>query len=352
MKHSLSAIFVYILVAILSTACSGEMNKAAGKPHHAANGFINPHQKQQSGFWDLMEWRWDRMFKDIPGPDDYFFPVIEVDIEFLNKNRTVNSVTWIGHATLLMQLSGFNVLTDPQFSQRASPVQWVGPERVVRPGVSVSDLPEIDYVVISHDHYDSLDVGSIEALFNRKEGERTTFIVPLGLKSWFQNLGITRVIELDWWESYTQDNITFTAVPTQHWSKRYLFSGNSTLWAAWVVKTPGFNFYFCGDSGYYAPIFKEVGKKMGPFDLAAIPIGAYEPRWFMKDKHVNPEEAVQVHLDLKAKRSVGIHWGTFILSDEPLDEPPQKLSEALNKFGVSKEIFMLLKHGETIHFDE
>lgn len=344
------AISICVLFLIVGTACSSQL-KTTKKPHHTTSGFVNPQIKQLSGFWGFVKWRWDRLFKHIPGPDEYQFPVVNTDVDFLQKNRNINSATWIGHATLLMQLSGVNILTDPQFSQRASPVQWAGPKRAVRPGVALKDLPDIEYVVISHDHYDSLDVGSIEALFKRKAGSRTTFIVPLGLKPFFQELGITRVIELDWWESYTQENITFTAVPTQHWSKRSLFSKNKTLWAGWVVKTPGFNFYFCGDSGYYAPMFKEIGEKLGPFDLAAIPVGAYEPRWFMKTMHIDPQEAVQVHQDTKSKKSIGIHWGTFILTDEPLDEPPQKLSEALNKSDISSEKFMLLKHGETLRLD-
>ena len=341
---------IFILMVAGSNACAAQTVDPT-KPHHSSKGFINPQEKESTGFMDFIKWRWQRSSQDIPGPEAYHFPLARADLEFLQRNRSVNSATWIGHATVLMQMDGINILTDPQFSERASPVQWAGPQRVVAPGIAIQDLPAIDYVVISHDHYDSLDTDSIRALFQRQGGELTTFIVPLKLKSWFLDLGISRVIELDWWESHQENKISITAVPAQHWSKRTPFSRNSTLWAGWVVKTPSFNFYFCGDSGYYAPMFREIGEKLGPFDLAAIPIGAYEPRWFMKSKHINPQESVQVHLDLKAKQSLAIHWGTFILTDEPLTEPPKVLQKALQENNLPAASFLVLKHGETVRFE-
>lgn len=318
-------------------------------PHHSARGFTNPQLSEQpTDFLDFLKWRWNRLFKEIPGPEDYDFPIAEPDIGFLQGNREVVAVTWVGHATLLVQMGGVNILTDPHFTARASPVRWAGPERVVPPGIALEDLPPIDYVVISHDHYDSLDAPTIKALFRRQAGARTTFVVPLKLKAWFQDIGISRVVELDWWESREREGISFTAVPAQHWSKRGLSSRNETLWASWVIEAPGFRLFFCGDTGYHAPLFGEIGDRLGPFDLAAIPIGAYEPRWFMKTKHVNPEEAVRIHEDIRARRSVAIHWGTFILTDEPLDEPPRRLREALEARGIRQEAFMVLEHGETV----
>ena len=175
----------------------------------------------------------------------------------------------------------------------------------------------------------------------------TTFFVPLGLKNWFQDLGIHRVIELDWWDQYEEGGLKIVAVPVQHWSKRSFFSRNKTLWAGWVIQVAGFRFLFVGDTGYSAH-FKETGDRLGPFDLCSIPIGAYEPRWFMRHHHINPEESVQVHLDVKCEKSVAIHWGTFILTDEPLDEPPAKLEEAKRQKGVPEGEFIVLEHGETI----
>lgn len=333
-----------VLMAMGGNACATPGVDSA-KTHHTASGFINPQERDSTGFWDFLKWRWQR--DDIPGPEAYDFPLATPELAFLQQNRTVNTATWIGHATVLLQMDGVNILTDPQFSKRASPVQWAGPQRVVPPGIAMADLPRIDYVVISHDHYDSLDTETILALRQRAGGELTTFVVPLKLTAWFQGLGIERVVELDWWESHQAQGIKFTAVPAQHWSKRTPFSTNKTLWAGWVIKSATFNCYFAGDSGYYQPLFRQIGERLGPFDLAAIPIGAYAPRWFMKSKHLNPEEAVKVHEDVKAKRSLAIHWGTFILTDEPLSEPPQLLRKALQEKRLPARSFLLLEHGET-----
>lgn len=341
---------VVFTVAILAvTACAAQPLQA-GKPHHTENGFINPQERETTGLLDFLKWRWQRLGKTIPERDAYDFPRAEPDIAFLRHNRSATTATWIGHATLLVQMDGFNILTDPQFSQRASPVQWAGPQRVVAPGISLADLPAIDYVVISHDHYDSLDAASIRGLFQRPGGELTTFVVPLKLGAWLRDLGITRVVELDWWESYRQPGISLTAVPAQHWSKRTPFATNTTLWAGWAIRSPTFNFFFCGDSGYYQPMFREIGERLGPFDLAAIPIGAYEPRWFMKSKHLNPEEAVNVHQDIRARQSIAIHWGTYILTDEPLDEPPRRLRQALREQQLPDDVFLVPRHGETVVF--
>jgi len=268
----------------------------------------------------------------------------------LRSNRTKTTLTWIGHATVLLQLKGKNILTDPHFSERASPFRWIGPRRVVKPGLDLGELPPIDAVLISHDHYDSLDTTTIKRLLRRDGGDTTVFFVPLRLSSWFRDLDVKRVIELDWWESHKQGDLRFVAVPAHHWSKRGIITRNRTLWAGWVIEAPDFRFYFSGDSGYQ-PIFKEIGQKYGPFDLAAIPIGAYEPQWFMKYYHLSPEEAVKVHLDVGSRKSVAIHWGTFVLSDEPLDEPPKKLRKAMEEKGIPPHELLALKHGETIVLD-
>lgn len=284
---------------------------------------------------------------DLPNPESFNFPIARNDPDFLRSNRVKTTLTWIGHATVLLQIKGRNILTDPQFSKRASPVQWIGPKRVVAPGLSLEDLPAVDLVVISHDHYDSLDTSSIHRLVDRTSGDGTTFYVPLGLKPWFEGLGVERVVELDWWESRNAGNLEIIAVPVHHWSKRGLISRNRTLWAGWVIKAGDFSIFFAGDSGY-KPVFKEIGRKLGPFDLSIIPIGAYEPRWFMKHHHMSPSEAVQVHLDVGSRKSVGVHWGTFPLTDEPLDEPPRALKRATQAYKLAEDEFVVLKHGETI----
>ena len=316
------------------------------KPHHVEGKFRNVHPYDPPGLTDFIKWRWNALWKEIPEKEAYDFALTETYPDYLQSNASQTTLTWIGHATLLLQVDGKNILTDPQFSKRASPVQWAGPERVVEPGISLDQLPVIDAVIISHDHYDSLDSWSIKQLHQRPGGDETLFYVPLGLKDWFEDHGIHNVVELDWWEDDSSLALKITAVPVQHWSKRTAFSRNDTLWAGWVVETPGFKFFFGGDSGY-TPHFKEIGDAFGGFDLAAIPIGAYEPRWFMKAHHISPEEAVQVHLDVRAKRSVGIHWGTFILTDEPLDEPPRLLEAEMRRRGIDRSEFIVMEHGET-----
>ena len=334
-------------VVVLSSPACAVQPSHSDKPHHTGDGFRNPNIDEKPRFFDFLKWRWRRLWKKVQPPDAYDFPLAENDSSFLRSNRNKTTLTWIGHATVLLQLKGENILTDPHFSERASPVTWAGPKRVVPPGLALDDLPPIDIVIISHDHYDSLDKPSIRRLHGREGGQNTTFFVPLGLKNWFNDLGISRVFELDWWDQYNERELKIIPVPVQHWSKRGLFSQNKTLWAGWVIQSGNFRFFFVGDSGY-TPRFKEIGRKLGPFDLSAIPIGAYEPRWFMRLHHISPEEALQIHLDVGSRKSVAIHWGTFILTDEPLDEPPKRIEKARIEKRLSKDEFLVLKHGETI----
>jgi L-ascorbate metabolism protein UlaG (beta-lactamase superfamily) len=351
LKIQLWRVFALSIASLLLPTCATQPSRP-DKPHHTRDGFINiyDHEHEEHGFFDFLKWRWRRRFKEIPPPEAYHFPLAENNPAFLNSNHERITLTWIGHATVLLQLEGKNILTDPHFSERASPVQWAGPQRAVPPGLSLEDLPPIDIVVISHDHYDSVDKRSILRLYEREGDRGTIFFVPLGLKKWFQRRGINRVIEMDWWDQHAEGSLEITAVPVQHWSKRSFFSRNKTLWAGWVIQSGDFRFFFTGDSGY-SSVFEEIGRRLGPFNVSAIPIGAYEPRWFMRNHHVNPEEALQVHLDLRSQKSVAIHWGTFILTDEPLDEPPQRLKKARREKGLSDEEFLLLKHGETIILD-
>jgi N-acyl-phosphatidylethanolamine-hydrolysing phospholipase D len=324
---------------------------ASQKQHHTPNGFRNLYINDENSLWDFLRWQWQRIFKNIAGREKYQFEIAKNNPEFLKSNNSRTTLTWIGHATVLLQLKGKNILTDPLFSQRSSPVQWAGPKRMVSPGISMENLPPIHMVLISHDHYDALDEHSVMQLFERPGGKDTVFFVPLGLQKWFNKRGITRVFEMDWWDNTQMNDFSLTAVPVQHWSKRSPFSRNRTLWAGWVVEVADFRFFFAGDSGY-CPHFKQIGEKFGKIDLAAIPIGAYEPRWFMAKHHISPEESVKVHQDINAEKSIGIHWGTFILTDEPLDEPPQRLAKAVKNAGLEPEAFVVLKHGETIPFEQ
>lgn len=318
------------------------------KPHHTDWGFRNPGVPVHAGVRDFLKWRWERKWKDIA--DDgrvYFHPVENNKSDFLRSNREATTLTWIGHSTVLLQMNGMNILTDPIFSNRTSPVGWAGPRRIAAPGIPMDELPPIDVVIISHDHYDHLDRPTVAKLIERENGNKTIFLVPLGLRQWFERMGTANVFELDWWESHLAGENRFTAVPVQHWSKRNLFARNRTLWAGWAVNSPGFSFFHAADSGY-TKLFKEIGKKLGPFDLSAIPIGSYEPRWLMRPHHMNPEEAVRTHMDVRSKKSVAIHWGTFILTDEPPNEPPERLENEKRKMRIPDGDFSVLKHGETI----
>ena len=272
------------------------------------------------------------------------FPLAENDPAALKANRSETTVTWIGHCTLLLQAGGINVLTDPHFTERASPVPFAGPKRTMPVGLEVADLPPIDLVLISHNHYDHLDYSSVRMV--AAHSPDAVFHVPLKLGPWFRGAGIEKVVEMDWWQEGEAGDARVTSVPTQHWSNRVMFDRNKTLWCGWVLETAGFSFVFIGDTGY-SKDFEDIGARFGGFDLAAIPIGAYEPRWFMHDVHQNPEEAVRCMADLKARKAVATHWGTFQLTLEPMDEPVKRLRQAMAKSPMGEDDFMALAHGET-----
>jgi N-acyl-phosphatidylethanolamine-hydrolysing phospholipase D len=349
-RHLLSLctriVILMMVIYSFSVSCASVAQEGTGN-HHTDRGFRNIYFKNDHGFFDFLKWRWERLWKEIPTADSYRFSLANNDPAFLRSNREKTTLTWIGHATMLLQIKGKNILTDPQFSDRASPVQWAGPKRVVPPGIDMENLPDIDIVIISHDHYDSLDINTVRKLYSRAGGDNTKFFVPLGLREWFKKLGINNVIDMDWWDEQEVDGLRIIATPMQHWGKRSPFSRNEHLWAGWVIVADNFRFYFGGDTGY-SPHFRETGDRFGPFDLALLPIGAYEPRWFMRDYHIDPEEAVQAHIELRSKKTVAMHWGTFILTDEPLDEPPVRLKKAMEGKGIPGDAFLVLRHGETI----
>jgi N-acyl-phosphatidylethanolamine-hydrolysing phospholipase D len=251
------------------------------------------------------------------------------------------SVTWIGHATFLVRMDGVTFLTDPIFSQRASPVGFAGPRRLVPPGVPLADLPPVDFVTLSHDHYDHTDVPSIRALAAR--GAR--FVVPLGLGQLVRDAG-GEAVELDWWQSTEVAGVRVHGVPAQHFCGRSLTDADRRLWAGWVVQGPTRRFYHAGDTGYFRG-FEEIGVRLGPLDLAAIPIGAYDPPAIMRFVHLDPEEAVRAAVDARAVRVVGMHWGTFDLTDEPLDEPPRRFHAAASASGLSADRAWTMAVGET-----
>lgn len=330
-------------IAILISSNRSNKYFDGSKPHHTLNGFTNPYlskETQDKKISDLIK----MMREDRPKtPDNIEIKTVKSsEIEGRIKDGK-NFYLWIGHSTALMHINGKNILTDPIFSDRCSPVQFAGPKRYSNPAISIDSLPKIDLIVISHNHYDHLDYQTVKRI-----GNSALWAVPLGLKKWFNNQGIEQVVEMDWFESYKYAGIKVNCLPSQHWSKRTVFKSFDTLWSSWAIEVGNFKFWFAGDTGYNDVQFKAIGRDYGPFDLAAIPMGAYEPRWFMKNFHVNPDEAVQIHLDVDSKKSVGIHFGTFVLTTEPIFDPIKKLKIARQKYELKENHFIIPKIGEFI----
>ena len=356
-KIAIGTVFaILVSIPLLLVACATtNPNYQSDKPHHTPKGFTNLNGPNvEKPLSSLLRWQREAWSNGLPKPpsqvvNGYNFPLVKPDFNLLNSKHSKVTVTWIGHATALVQMGGLNILTDPIFSERASPVQFSGPKRKTSTPISLAELPYIDLVVISHNHYDHLDRQTVLALKDQKGGS-PLFAAPLGVHQWFLDQGISNVQKFDWWQTESQlpqlKGLAVTFVPSQHWSARTPFDRHATLWGSWVFQADGFTTFFSGDTGY-SKDFKDIAQRFGKFDLALIPVGAYEPRWFMQDQHVNPAEAVAIHQDLSAALSIGIHWGTFELTDESLDQPMIDLPKALDAAGVGRDKFVMLKHGET-----
>lgn len=335
--------FYILLIFVSFTACASTQYPISD--HYDGKRFYNQDRSVGGGksFFEVLKWKifdtaksWDKLVEDNVKPDL---------TRSLKKGE--GAVTFINHATKFIQLQDINVITDPVFSERASPFKWIGPVRYRRAGVEISQLPKVDVVVISHNHYDHLDLDSLLSLYKK---DQPLFIVPLGNRKLLTDIGITNIIELDWWENYSVgSHATITLVPMQHWSARGLFDRSKALWGGYVIESSSLKILFCGDTGYNTH-YQQIEKKFGAMDLSIIPIGAYEPRWFMKDSHMNPEDAIQAHLDLKSKLSIGTHYGTFQLTNEGMDDPIEELRKGLQKFKIKEDLFLTPKNGETIFF--
>jgi N-acyl-phosphatidylethanolamine-hydrolysing phospholipase D len=334
------------------------------KAHHRRGGFQNVHTEfTPKGLAEVLRWRWNATRQGLPPPPLAPIPAVAPELDFLHCNaqaahRMQPSVTWIGHATVMAQLGGLTLLTDPIFSERASPLARIGPKRHQPPGIATHQLPHVDLVLASHNHYDHLDEASVDAL-NRQAGGPPLFVVPLGLKPWLADRGVRNAVELDWWQDHRvpgpAGEVQVTLVPAQHWSARGLTDRLTTLWGGFAVLAPDCHLFYAGDTGYsrdFSDMRQHFAHRQrledgGGFDIALLPIGAYEPRWFMAIQHVNAEEAVKIHRDLGAKKSLGVHWGTFELTDEPLDEPPRALAEQRRVQGLADDDFFVMAIGET-----
>jgi N-acyl-phosphatidylethanolamine-hydrolysing phospholipase D len=315
--------------------------------HHPDGGFRNPWPAApQHGLGSFLKWV---LLRERPKPGN---PprVSSAPFEPASPDDQGASITWIGHSTFLIQSRGIGILTDPIWSNRASPVQFVGPHRYVAPPLQISDLPTVDVVVISHDHYDHLDLRSIADLTNRFP--LAQWVAPLVVGRFLRDNGVLDVIEMDWWDSADLGSVSVHCTPAQHFSGRKPWNRNSTLWCGWVIGIGSHRVFFAGDTGRH-PQFAEIAQRFGPIDAAILPIGAYEPRWFMETVHMSPNDAVSAYVEMitaNASREcvfIPSHWGTFRLTDEPLDEPPRLLEQAWVETRLSMSNLCVLVPGDT-----
>lgn len=339
------------LVIVLAVVVAGYVVSAPRytgpiSDHFDGKEFYNLNGVKAKGFREMPGWLlnrertqpWGAFHNNEPGPP----PPERV------PGREVR-VTFINHSTVLLQFDGLNVLTDPVYYERTSPVQFVGPKRNAPPGIRLADLPKIDILLLSHNHWDHLDIGTVKTLCAR---DRPLVCCPLGVKAFLEDEGCQNVREMDWRQSIAyNDSTTIHCVPAQHFSGRGMFDRNATLWAGYVLDSEvAGKLYFAGDSGY-GPFFKDIGRQFGPLRLALIPIGAYKPPSFMGPIHCSPAQAVQIHEDVRSEQSVAIHFGTFPLADDGETEPVEDLGKALREKSVSNDRFRALKAGESLELE-
>lgn len=347
-KILLTLFALVVVVAIVSVAIgyfvSGPRYTGPVSDHFDGREFFNLNQVKPNGFADVFRWMINRdrtewpPYRNLPpGPP----PPGRVTGRDLR-------VTFVNHASVLLQFDSLNVITDPVWSERVSPFSWIGPKRNRPPGIRLQDLPPIDIILLSHSHWDHLDLPTLRQIVKR---DQPHIYCPLGVKALLEKEGFGQIIELDWHQSQLFNERTrIYCVPAQHFTGRGMFDRNATLWCGFVVdnQTAG-KIHFVGDTGY-GPFFKQIGKQYGPMRLALIPIGAYRPNWFMSPIHCSPAEAVQIHKDICSDQSIAIHFGTFPLADEGDREPVIDLQQALQQQGIPATRFQALEEGKGVVF--
>ncbi len=333
---------IFIMISLIN-ACS--YYTGSESDHYDGSSFYNEENDEHS-FVDIIKWFWE--MDTVEWPEWIEDEMQPPPTKFVNENDL--RVTFINQSTVLIQLDSINILTDPIWSDYAGPVSFLSANRIRKPGISLDDLPPIDIILISHDHYDHLDFPTLEQLLIKN---KPVILTGLGNKSRLNSLECKHVFELDWWQNYSLQakEIEFTFVPCRHRSGRGLFDGNKTLWGGFVIKTKAGTILFMGDTAF-GNFFDEIAKKFSPFRLAILPIGSYEKRWFMKNQHMNPDDAVQAHIILKSNQSMGVHYATFNEHPEQtIDAHEKDLAEALNKYNIPADKFWIFKFGEGRYID-
>jgi L-ascorbate metabolism protein UlaG (beta-lactamase superfamily) len=307
--------------------------------HFDGKKFLNPTGVRAKGGMEVLKWMMKRKrgpWKQTTDEDYGSRPLLFYDQGI--------RITFVNHSTFLLQVDGLNILTDPVWSTRVSPVNWAGPKRMKPPGIRFEDLPRIHFVVLTHNHYDHLDLPTLRTVFG---AHHPRIIAPLGIKQFLNGQYITGAVEVDWWDEVALDNkVKVQAVPAQHFSGRGFLDRDATLWCGYVFKTSSGNVYFAGDTGYNEKTFKDIRTRCGPVKISMLPIGAYKPDWFMSPIHVSPEESVKIHLEVGSETSVAMHFGTFPLADDGGDDPVTDLRLALEKYQLPSGAFVVLKEGE------
>jgi L-ascorbate metabolism protein UlaG (beta-lactamase superfamily) len=326
--------FVFFMTGAMLSA---PKYKGPVSDHFNGKQFINPGGLKAKGLPEVMKWMFSRKREKWTEVKSDFGP------RPLDFNKEGIRITYVNHTTFLIQVDGLNILTDPVWSTRTSPFQWAGPKRMRQPGLRLEDLPRIHVVLLSHNHYDHLDINTMRTIFG---GHHPQIITPLGVKAYLDQERISGSKDLDWWdEASLSDKVSVQCVPAQHFSGRGSLDRDATLWCGYMLNTSAGRLYFAGDTGYNDKTFREIGTRCGEIRLSIIPIGAYKPRWFMSPIHVSPDEAVKIHLDVKSKQSIASHFGTFPLADDSYEDPITDLKKALHDNSLPESDFMILKEG-------
>jgi len=349
LMHMVLAIFgliiaVPLIMIMVGISISGPKYRGPVSDHFDGSKFLNPENVKAQGGLQVFKWMVNR--QQGPWRKDM---AENYGKHPLAHFREGIRITFVNHSTFLIQVDGLNILTDPVWAHRVSPFRWIGPKRMTLPGIRFGDLPRIHVVVLSHNHYDHLNVETMRMVFG---AHHPKIIAPLGVDAFLQRHDITGASAADWWDELPLDRgVKIQAVPAQHFSGRGFLDRDATLWCGYVLKTSAGNIYFAGDTGYNEVTFKEIPSRCGRVRISMLPIGAYKPSWFMSPIHTSPEEAIRIHRDVESQTSIAMHFGTFPLADDGFDDPVNDLQLAMAKYRLDPKDFLVLKEGEVRVFE-